>query len=326
MKPGNILLHYPNDDRSQTPILKIADYGFARALEGGQLAETLVGTPLFMAPEVRSKNYSSKADLWCVGLILYWMLYKDFPFSKTPQTLNELIRIVNTFTFVPFRSPVSAELKDLLTGLLKRDPIQRIEWKAFFSHPWFETPIELPNFIEPANPMITKQIQLLDPVMQLANDLSNEKPASALNIYIQIFTEWKILYTDLKNNKSIVDIKTLKQQMEICLIKADNLAKFTETEQKNVSEIIFNEAVGQGQEALKLKNQAETSSDTQTKLDAILFAAEAVNTAIPYFEYLMSSQACPPFSDDKMILKNMLTAYQQEADALQQQVNVLCGQ
>ena len=230
------------------------------------------------------------------------MLYKDFPFSRTPQTLNELIRIVNSFTIVPFRSPVSNELKDLLNGLLKRDPNVRIEWKAFFSHPWFETPIELPNFIEPASPIITKQIQLLDPIMQLANDLFSTKPACALNIYIQIFTEWKILFTDLKNNKSIVDIKTLKQQMEVCLIKAENLTKFTETEQKNVSEIIFNEAIEQGQEALKLKGQAEATTDTQTKLDAILQAAEAVNTAIPYFEYLMSSQACPPFSDDKIVI------------------------
>jgi len=45
--------------------LKIADFGFARHLETAALAETLCGSPLYMAPEIlQHQKYDSKADLW----------------------------------------------------------------------------------------------------------------------------------------------------------------------------------------------------------------------------------------------------------------------
>jgi serine/threonine-protein kinase ULK/ATG1 len=54
-----------------TQVLKIADFGFARHLETAALAETLCGSPLYMAPEILSfKRYDAKADLWSVGAVL----------------------------------------------------------------------------------------------------------------------------------------------------------------------------------------------------------------------------------------------------------------
>jgi serine/threonine-protein kinase ULK/ATG1 len=48
LKPQNLLL----SDSSSTPLLKIADFGFARSLAPQGLAETLCGSPLYMAPEI----------------------------------------------------------------------------------------------------------------------------------------------------------------------------------------------------------------------------------------------------------------------------------
>lgn len=57
------------------PSLKIADFGFARALGPQLMAETLCGSPLYMAPEVLlSQRYDAKADLWSVGTIMYEMV------------------------------------------------------------------------------------------------------------------------------------------------------------------------------------------------------------------------------------------------------------
>jgi len=52
----------------------IGDFGFAKA--GVDLAETKLGTPLTMAYEILSSNlehtvYSSKADLWSIGVVYY---------------------------------------------------------------------------------------------------------------------------------------------------------------------------------------------------------------------------------------------------------------
>ena len=46
IKPANILV------QAATCTLKIADFGFARHLQSASLAETLCGSPLYMAPEI----------------------------------------------------------------------------------------------------------------------------------------------------------------------------------------------------------------------------------------------------------------------------------
>lgn len=54
--------------------LIIGDFGFAKS--GQEMAETKLGTPLTMAYEILTANsensvYTSKADLWSVGVVYY---------------------------------------------------------------------------------------------------------------------------------------------------------------------------------------------------------------------------------------------------------------
>jgi serine/threonine-protein kinase ULK/ATG1 len=53
LKPGNLLLTCQD---LQVATLKIADFGFAKSLKPLDLAETWVGSPLYMAPEVLFKE------------------------------------------------------------------------------------------------------------------------------------------------------------------------------------------------------------------------------------------------------------------------------
>ncbi len=48
LKPQNLLL----SSSGAGAVLKIGDFGFARALQPQGLAETLCGSPLYMAPEI----------------------------------------------------------------------------------------------------------------------------------------------------------------------------------------------------------------------------------------------------------------------------------
>ena len=78
LKPQNLLLTSDGPDA----VLKIADFGFARHLATATLAETLCGSPLYMAPEIlRYQKYDAKADLWSVGAILFEMIAKRPPFT-----------------------------------------------------------------------------------------------------------------------------------------------------------------------------------------------------------------------------------------------------
>ena len=66
LKPQNLLL----TEASDNGILKIGDFGFARQLGPSKLAETLCGSPLYMAPEILAlKRYDAKADLWSAGTV-----------------------------------------------------------------------------------------------------------------------------------------------------------------------------------------------------------------------------------------------------------------
>jgi serine/threonine protein kinase len=79
MKPENILIH--ND------LIKIADFGFAKnILWKSQLVKTQVGTPLYMSPELLSRQkYTSKCDIWALGLVYYEMLYGRIPWNTKSE-------------------------------------------------------------------------------------------------------------------------------------------------------------------------------------------------------------------------------------------------
>lgn len=118
------------------PMLKIADFGFARALPPTSLAETLCGSPLYMAPEIlRYEKYDAKADLWSVGTVLYEMVTSKPPF-RAANHVDLLRRIEKGEDRIKFPEDVvvSDGMKKLIRLLLKRDPRERLSFPDFFGH------------------------------------------------------------------------------------------------------------------------------------------------------------------------------------------------
>lgn len=54
---------------------------FGLAVQQTRVVEKEVGTPYYMAPEVIKGSYNCKADMWSVGVVMYWMFFSDFPFK-----------------------------------------------------------------------------------------------------------------------------------------------------------------------------------------------------------------------------------------------------
>jgi serine/threonine protein kinase len=52
-------------------MLKIADFGFARHLSGVDLAETMCGSPLYMAPEILVSFVTSYYSYDCDALLFF---------------------------------------------------------------------------------------------------------------------------------------------------------------------------------------------------------------------------------------------------------------
>lgn len=118
------------------PMLKIADFGFARSLPSTSLAETLCGSPLYMAPEIlRYEKYDAKADLWSVGTVLYEMVVGKPPFmaSNHVELLRRIERHKDKIRF-PDDLEISADIKSLIRGLLKLNPVERMTFADFFDN------------------------------------------------------------------------------------------------------------------------------------------------------------------------------------------------
>jgi serine/threonine protein kinase len=86
VKAENILLltdaDQPNGYRA-----KICDLGFCR--EDDDNVSTFCGTTSYMAPEIFKKSvYDNKVDVWAIGVLMFRMLFGDFPFKSNPLTMQ----------------------------------------------------------------------------------------------------------------------------------------------------------------------------------------------------------------------------------------------
>lgn len=133
LKPENLLLSTPGKDA----ILKISDFGLARKLEPGAYADTVCGSPLYMAPEVlQFQKYDSKADLWSVGAILFQLITGDTPYHGNNHV--QILRSMRKYNDLRFPESMVAELDpycmDLCQRLLCFDPVKRLFFDDFFNH------------------------------------------------------------------------------------------------------------------------------------------------------------------------------------------------
>ena len=132
IKPNNILISL---DRLDKCLIKLNDYGSNKFI---QLLETASGTVdenlMIIAPEVLSgEEKNSKSDLWSLGTIIYYMLFKEYPYigRNEYQIRNE----INTNRIL--RQCDNGKLNDLLNKMLKVDVKERISWEDYFNHPFF---------------------------------------------------------------------------------------------------------------------------------------------------------------------------------------------
>ncbi|CAD6341111.1 unnamed protein product [Miscanthus lutarioriparius] len=135
LKPENILLV----SKSPSSPIKLADFGLATYIQPGRRLSGMVGSPFYIAPEVLSGGYNEAADVWSAGVILYILLSGIPPFwGKTKSKIFECIRSMELrFPSDPW-DRVSDSAKELVTGMLRRDPRQRLTAKQVLEHPWMQ--------------------------------------------------------------------------------------------------------------------------------------------------------------------------------------------
>lgn len=137
LKPDNILLQ----DGNEETLLKVSDFGLSKFVQTDSVMRTLCGTPLYVAPEVLMTGgrgtYTSKVDIWSLGVVLFTMLSGTLPFSDeygSPAT-EQIKRGKFSFRHRIWRN-VSAPARKLIMDILTVDPKSRPSLEDIMQSTW----------------------------------------------------------------------------------------------------------------------------------------------------------------------------------------------
>ncbi|XP_012540854.1 serine/threonine-protein kinase Nek5 [Monomorium pharaonis] len=118
LKPENIMLTGSRGD-----IVKIGDFGLSKNIQE-DLIICHAGSYYYMAPEVLSiQPYELKSDIWSMGVILYEMVTKRFPFPAT--SLAEITKLVHNDPPQPLPRRMSASIVNLISKMLRKTSLRR---------------------------------------------------------------------------------------------------------------------------------------------------------------------------------------------------------
>ncbi|RWV98768.1 hypothetical protein BHE74_00010533 [Ensete ventricosum] len=103
---------------------------------------SFVGTHEYLAPEIiKGEGHGSAVDWWTFGIFMYELLFGKTPFKGSGNRAT-LFNVVGQPLHFPESPTVSFAARDLIRGLLVKEPQQRLAYKRGASeikqHPFFE--------------------------------------------------------------------------------------------------------------------------------------------------------------------------------------------
>ena len=140
IKPENILIDLQKINKCK---IKLSDYGSCK-LNNKNYKINIEGSLLSLAPEIlKSGEISPKSDLWSLGILIYYMLFKEYPYNGSEKSKiiediesNKQLKIIN-----------DNDLNDLVKKMLIVDINKRISWDEYFNHSFFtKYNINFPHF------------------------------------------------------------------------------------------------------------------------------------------------------------------------------------
>lgn len=145
MKPDNIILKYEKTPLKKN-VLKIVDFGLSSFIDVEEYLFKRCGTPGFVAPEVinADKNdpnlkFSSKCDVFSVGIIFYFMLTGKIPYDG--ESFHDVLannKKADIDFSLPYLKKINPTALDLLKNMLELDVEKRYSATECLQHNYFD--------------------------------------------------------------------------------------------------------------------------------------------------------------------------------------------
>jgi serine/threonine protein kinase len=129
--------------RTDSLNIKMTDFGFASFYNPEDGLDEVLGSPLYMAPEIISNQvYNSKVDIWSIGVVAYILLSGRPPFRGN----NKYEILESTKKPLSFEHPnwrkISQEAKNFVSSSLSTDPKKRPTALELLEHPWMKSVLQ----------------------------------------------------------------------------------------------------------------------------------------------------------------------------------------
>mmetsp|Transcript_33167 Transcript_33167/g.65669 ORF Transcript_33167/g.65669 Transcript_33167/m.65669 type:complete len:657 (-) Transcript_33167:67-2037(-) len=137
IKYENIMFEHQGPDAE----VKLIDFGLsAKYMPSDPHVSGTIGTIYTMSPEVLGKRYTSKADLWSMGVVAYMLLSSRLPFygNDRRKIISRIKKCKYNFNDMAWRT-VSDHAKTFVRSLLQADPDLRPTASGAMQHKWIRT-------------------------------------------------------------------------------------------------------------------------------------------------------------------------------------------
>lgn len=225
IKPDNVF----NKRDAGHMIYKLGDFGFAVKK---QINQDIVGTPIFMSPELfREEKYGSEVDVWAYGLLVHYVLFKEHYFMDVTENKVKQ-RVLNskyqlTEKHMKAISPVTA---NFLNGCLEFDKNKRLQAQTLAEHPAF-------NYVREKTIMIMREVEKANHLTE-----SQLRKRTAKGQYLSYIMSYNFIYElamslGKRNKNNLATLYLLKH----CLAELANLKKKVEQREN----VIFHDGWGE---------------------------------------------------------------------------------
>ena len=215
--------------------IRIGDFGIAKGYNQNQdLGGSLIGTPLYMAPEVynSSKKYSFRSDIWSLGCCIFEMCNLKNAFEA--KSWNAVFVKVNKGQRAPLNNKYSIDMKNLVDSMLSVNGKNRPTIASILEKPFMKPVVGnyISDFVEHWQEWGGEEEQV-----GILREQAEKFCIFEINRINEIFGDKYIVKNDTKDQEALKDINENEKKNLIERRKEiENKLKELENKKKSILE------------------------------------------------------------------------------------------